>query len=143
MQQGMLHEASLLTALPLALLTIDYVVQVHIEALLPTLASALADHLYRTSLKAMPGLKLLKMKLRVPLRMPSMLSTRSPVSISSFSVDMIGRPAPTVVCSEQQQQQQQLQSQPQRALRENSTRVAARCLVVVQQYCCHFRTVVH
>jgi hypothetical protein len=47
----------------------------------------------------MPGLKLLKIKLSVPLRMPSIDSTRSPVSIRSFRVEITGRPAPTVVCS--------------------------------------------
>lgn len=41
------------------------------------------------------GMKLLNRKLRLPLITPSIFLTRSPVAMSSLSVDMIGMPAPT------------------------------------------------
>ena len=46
--------------------------------------------------KGLSWLNMLKMYDRVPLKMPSTLRMRSPVSIKCFKVAMTGSPAPTV-----------------------------------------------
>ena len=46
--------------------------------------------------KVLPAPKLLKIKDRVPLRMPSICISSSPVSSRLLRVDMTGNPAPTV-----------------------------------------------
>lgn len=48
--------------------------------------------------KVFPAPKVLKIKDRVPLRMPSICISSSPVSSRLLRVDMTGKPAPTVAC---------------------------------------------
>lgn len=49
--------------------------------------------------KGLSWLNMLKMYDRVPLKMPSTLRMRSPVSTKCFRVAITGRPAPTVACT--------------------------------------------